>query len=442
MPEATAPPPPSFASLVQQFFTEYLVTQRALSPRTIASYRDALMLFLDFAHQRLGKPPTALRLADFQPDLILAFLDHLEQQRHNTVRSRNLRLTALRAFLKFAARRDLSSLYVIERALGVPMKRFERPMLGFLSREEMLAVMGEPGSTWTSQRDHLLLAMLYNTGARVSEIIGVRVADVVLDGPACVHLRGKGRKQRSVPLWKTTVQEVRAWLRRNPTLGGGAALLPNRNGQAMTRANVNQRLDIAVARASKDHSSLAKRSISPHSIRHYLPFLTMSSDAHEIIRKSLSRGAGMLDQTPDIVFSTLQTIQEGKQLVSRLIAPWSAARRGGLGKGLLLHRQCRVEIDLRGLHRFVSEPQCNHRTINACLEKVHGHGVPQAVNGHALLSQRRANFGCRHAMLGQQVLHAMDAERFTLGAGKEHLAITTLRLSHPGFQPAASKTCR
>jgi site-specific recombinase XerD len=268
MREATAPRPPSFASLVQQFFTEYLVTQRALSPRTIASYRDALMLFLDFAHQRLGKAPTALRLADIEPELILAFLDHLEQQRHNTVRSRNLRLTGLRAFLKFAARRDVSSLYVIERALGVPMKRFERPMLGFLSREEMLAVMGEPGNTWTSQRDHLLLAMLYNTGARVSEIIGVRVADVVLDGPACVHLRGKGRKQRSVPLWKTTVQEVRAWLRRNPTLGGGAALLPNRHGQAMTRGNVNQRLHIAVARASKAHSSLAKRSISPHTIRH------------------------------------------------------------------------------------------------------------------------------------------------------------------------------
>jgi site-specific recombinase XerD len=268
MRDATAPRPPSFASLVQQFFTEYLVTQRALSPRTIASYRDALMLFLDFAHRRLRKAPTALRLADIEPDLILAFLDHLEQQRHNTVRSRNLRLTALRAFLKFAARRDVSSLYVIERALGVPMKRFERPMLGFLSREEMLAVMGEPGSTWTSQRDHLLLAMLYNTGARVSEIIGVRVADVVLDSPACVHLRGKGRKQRSVPLWKSTVQEVRAWLRRNPALGADAALLPNRDGQAMTRSNVTQRLDIAVACAAKVHSSLAKRSISPHTIRH------------------------------------------------------------------------------------------------------------------------------------------------------------------------------
>src|ERR1700694_551475 len=177
MREATAPRPPSFASLVQQFFTEYLVTQRALSPCTIASYRDALMLFLDFVHQRLGKLPTALRPADIEPELILAFLDHPEQQRHNTVRSRTLRLTGLRAFLKFAARRDVSSLHVIERALGVPMKRFERPMLGFMSLEEMLAVMGQPGSTWTSQRDHLLLTMLYNTGARVSEIIGVRVAD-------------------------------------------------------------------------------------------------------------------------------------------------------------------------------------------------------------------------------------------------------------------------
>ena len=276
MGETSSPRPVLFAALVQQFFTDYLVTQRAVSPRTIASYRDALMLFLDFAHKRLGKSPTALRLTDIEPDLILAFLDHLESRRHNAVRSRNLRLTALRAFLKFAARRDVSSLYVIERALGVPMKRFERPMLGFLSREEMIAVLGEPGSSWTTQRDHLLLAMLYNTGARVSEITGVCVADVVLDGAPCVHLRGKGRKQRSVPLWKSTVQAVRAWLRRNPDLGAASALLPNRGGQAMTRSNVTQRLDIAVARATAIYPDLAKRRISPHIIRHYLPFLTMS----------------------------------------------------------------------------------------------------------------------------------------------------------------------
>ena len=268
MREIIAPRPPSFAELVQLFFTEYLVTQRALSPRTIASDRDAWMLFLDFAHKRLGKLPTALRLAEIEPDLILAFLDHLGQQRHNTVQSRNLRLAALRAFLKFAARRDLSSLHVIERALSVPMKRFEQPILGFLSREEMSAVIGQPGDSWTSQRDHLLLAMLYNTGARVSEIIGVRVADVVLDGAPCVHLHGKGRKQRSTPLWKTTVQEIRAWLRRNPTLSADAALLPNRAGHSMTRDNVNRRLDIAVARAALVHTNLAKRSVSPHSIRH------------------------------------------------------------------------------------------------------------------------------------------------------------------------------
>lgn len=268
MRKAIAPRPPSFASLVQQFFTEYLVAQRAVSPRTVACYRDALMLFLDFSSQRLKKAATSLKLNDIQPDLILAFLDHLERERHNAVRSRNLRLTALRAFLKFACRRDVASLHVIEQALAVPMKRFERPMLGFLTREEMLAVLGQPGETWTSQRDHLLLAMLYNTGARVSEIIGVRVADVVLDGGACVHLHGKGRKQRSVPLWHTTVAEIRAWRRANPTLRGETPLLPNREGQAMSRSNVVQRLELAVARAANQAPSIVKKRISPHIIRH------------------------------------------------------------------------------------------------------------------------------------------------------------------------------
>ena len=268
MRNSTAPKPSSFASLVQQFFTEYLVTQRALSPRTVACYRDALTLFLDFASRKLGKTPSVLRLVDIQPDLILAFLDHLEHERNNSVRSRNLRLTALRAFLKFASRRDVASLHIVERALAVPMKRFERPMLGFLTREEMVAVLGQPGSTWSSQRDHLLLAMLYNTGARVSEIIGVRVIDAILEGAACVHLQGKGRKQRSVPLWKTTVLEIRAWLRLNPQLRAEAVLLPNRDGHAMTRCNVGQRLNLAVARAAATVSSLAKKQVSPHTLRH------------------------------------------------------------------------------------------------------------------------------------------------------------------------------
>jgi site-specific recombinase XerD len=260
--------PPSFAALVQAFFAEHLTQQRALSPCTVTAYRDAFMLFLNFAQTRLSKSPAAMNLADITPELILAFLDHLERERHNSVCSRNARLAALRAFLKFAAHRDVSSLHVVERSLGVPMKRFERPMLGFLSRDEMLAVIGAPDDTWIGQRDHLLLGLLYNTGARVSEIIGVQVADVVVERVACVHLHGKGRKQRTVPLWRSTAKEVRAWLKLNPQLSATSPLLPNRDGLTMTRSNVTQRLALAVRSASKVNSDLAQRRISPHVIRH------------------------------------------------------------------------------------------------------------------------------------------------------------------------------
>jgi site-specific recombinase XerD len=265
---ASPEPPMSFPALVQAFFTDYLVEQRALSPQTVAGYRDAFTLFLTFAHRHLGKWPAAMSLSDITPALILAFLDHLERERHNSVRSRNIRLAALRAFLKFASHHDLSALQTIEQALAVPMKRFELPLPGFLSREEMLAIIGDPGTTWVSRRGHLLLGLLYNTGARVSEIIHVKVADVMLDGAACIHLHGKGRKQRAVPLWKSTVKEIRAWLRMNLKLGDNSALLPNRDGLPMTRNNVTQRLSLAAAKASQTVTSLLGRHISPHCIRH------------------------------------------------------------------------------------------------------------------------------------------------------------------------------
>ena len=152
--------PPSFPALVQQFFTEYLVAQRALSPRTVACYRDAMTLFLGYATEHLGKSPMAVQLIDITPELVLKFLAHLERERHNSVRSRNLRLTALRSFLKFAGRRDVTALHTVERVMAVPMKRFERPLLGHLTRPEMIAVLGQPGTDWTSRRDHLLLSLL------------------------------------------------------------------------------------------------------------------------------------------------------------------------------------------------------------------------------------------------------------------------------------------
>ena len=260
---------PSFPALVQAYFGEYLTQQRALSPQTVATYRDGFVLFLEFAEERLGKAPSAMALADVTPELIMAFLEHLERQRHNSVRSRNARLAALRSFLKFAGHRDVASLQVVERALGVPVKRFDRPMFGYLTREEILAVIGESGDSWLSQRDHALFLLMYNTGARVSEVIGVKVGDVVLDAnAACVHLHGKGRKQRSVPLWRSTVKALRAWLHVNPQFDGTSPLLPNRSGHEMTRANVTLRLASALQRATETQPARAKRKVSPHTIRH------------------------------------------------------------------------------------------------------------------------------------------------------------------------------
>lgn len=260
--------PPSFAALVHSFFSEHLTQQRAVSPCTVATYRDAFVLFLNFTAGHLHKQPTAIRLDDLTPTLILAFLDHLEHERGNTVRTRNARLAMLRTFLKFAGHRDVGALGFIEQALGVPMKRFERPILGFLSPEEMLAIIGKPGATWTSRRDHLLWQMLYNTGARVSEIIGVCVSDVLLDGVACVHLHGKGRKQRTMPLWRSTTKAIRTWLKFNPELTPTSTLLPNREGHQMTRTNVAQRLALAVSAATSAMPSLGDHRISPHTIRH------------------------------------------------------------------------------------------------------------------------------------------------------------------------------
>ena len=275
------PASPTFASLVQEFFTDYMVHQRALSPCTVASYRDTFVLLLRFAEKQLGKAPVGVQLADINATFLAAFLDHLEGERHNSVRSRNIRLAAVRSFLKFAARRDLANLRVIEQALAVPMKRFDRKMVGFLPREQMLAVIDVPTDSWIGQRDRLLLALMFNTGARVSEIIGVRVADVVLGPTSSIRLRGKGRKQRSLPLWKTAAKAVRDWLDLNPQLHADAPLLPRRDGKAMTRANVAQRLKLAVEAATKTYPDLAKMAVTPHIVRHSTAMSLLQSGADE-----------------------------------------------------------------------------------------------------------------------------------------------------------------
>jgi integrase/recombinase XerD len=269
----------TLATLLQAFFLERLIAQRNASPQTVAAYRDSFRLLLEFAHKHVGKAPERLELNDVDAPLVLAFLDHLERDRHNTVRSRNARFAAIRSFMHFAAFKDPTALPSIYRVLAIPMKRFDRPLLGFLSKGEIQAILDAPSTDrWSGQRDRIMFATLYNTGARVSELTGLRVADVVLDGSACVHLHGKGRKNRSVPLWRTTTTQLRQWLPRIDSRPD-RPLFPSAAGSRLTRPAVTARLRLAVQQAAVQCPSLTNRRVAPHCVRHYLPFLTMSRSA-------------------------------------------------------------------------------------------------------------------------------------------------------------------
>lgn len=168
-----------FPTLLQDFFQRRMVAELGASAHTIASYRDTFELLLRYAERRTGRTPSALTLPDLDAPLILSFLDHLESARSCCPRTRNLRLTAVRSFMRYASVRDPTSLPVAQRVLAIAGKRFDRPILGFLSRDEVQALLDAPDrTTWSGQRDATLFAVLYNTGARVSEITRLRIADV------------------------------------------------------------------------------------------------------------------------------------------------------------------------------------------------------------------------------------------------------------------------
>lgn len=258
----------SFPTLLQDFFVRRLVTERAASAQTIASYRDTFELLLRFVEQRTGRSPVKLTIVDLDAPTILAFLDHLEEHRGNSPRTRNLRLTAVRSFMRYASIRDPTVLPVAQRVLAIPTKRYDRPALAFLSRAEIAALLDAPDrGTFSGQRDAALLATLYNTGARVSEIIRLNVEDILLDRELAVHLHGKGRKERVVPLWKSTAGTLRRWI---PRLLGGTEqpVFPNRAGARLSRSGVEHRLRVAVQKATTRCPSLGSKRISPHTLRH------------------------------------------------------------------------------------------------------------------------------------------------------------------------------
>jgi len=272
-----AAPAPNFSGLLQQFFLERLIQQRHASTRTIEAYRDSFRRLFVFAQRRLRKCPTALELKDLTADFVLEFLKHLENERHNSIRSRNARFAALRSFMRYVAFKEPSALALTQSVLAIPMKRFERPLVGFLSREHMQAVLEAPDpSTWSGQRDRVMLATLYNTGARVSELIGMRIADFSCESGPAIHIRGKGRKERQVPLWPDTARQLRRYLRQYPR-EAHQPLFTNRARQALTRVGVTERLKLAARIAARRYPELAKQRTSPHLVRHSLAMHLLQS---------------------------------------------------------------------------------------------------------------------------------------------------------------------
>jgi integrase/recombinase XerD len=258
----------TLAPTPQAFFTDRLARQRQASPHTVAAYRDALKLLLAFAAQRTGKQPSDLAITDLDAPLTGAFLDHLEQERGNGVRTRNARLAAVHALFRFAALRHPENAAVIQRVLAIPPKRFDRKLVTYLTEPETTALLAAPDTaTWTGRRDHALLTLAIQTGLRVSELAALARADIRLGTGAHVNCLGKGRKQRITPLTFTTIAVVSAWLTEHRGLPTDP-LFPTRHGTSMSRDAIERRLTKHAVSAAQSEPTLAEKKISPHVLRH------------------------------------------------------------------------------------------------------------------------------------------------------------------------------
>jgi site-specific recombinase XerD len=256
------------APTLQGFFTERLVSQRRVSPRTVACYRDSLRLLLTFAQKRTGKPPNALDWADLDAALITAFLEHLETQRHNTTRTRNLRLTAIRSLFTYAALRHPEHAALIQQVLAIPAKRFGKQLISFLTAAEIDALLAACDlSRWEGRRDRALLLMAVQTGLRVSELTGLNCGDVTLGTGASVRCLGKGRKHRAVPLTTPTQAVLRVWMteRAGPP---GQPLFPTRTGRRLSTDAVQRLVHQHAATAAFHCPSIRPDKLHPHTLRH------------------------------------------------------------------------------------------------------------------------------------------------------------------------------
>jgi site-specific recombinase XerD len=261
-------PTTDLAPLLERFFTQRLMQERRVSPHTIGSYRDTFRLFLKFAQQPLHKPPCSLFFEDIDAPLVTSFLDHLEKQRGLSVRSRNLRLTAIHSFFRYLAYELPTHSAQIQRVLAIPSKRFTRTLVRFLTRPEVDALLAAPDQrTWIGRRDHAFILTAVQTGLRVSEITAATREDLVLGTGAHIRVLGKGRKERCTPLAKPTVAVLKSWLR-EPVCGDGRLLFPNVKGERLSVHVVQYMLAKHAANAASVCSSLKGKRVTVHLLRH------------------------------------------------------------------------------------------------------------------------------------------------------------------------------
>ena len=266
------------APTLQAFFTTRLITQRNCSPQTIAAYRDTFRLLLAFAQKQTGKRPFQLDIDDLDAPLIGAFLQHLEDDRGNSPRTRNARLGAIHSLYRFAALEHPEHAHTIARVMAIPTKRHERNIVSYLNLEESKALLAAPDrSTWLGRRDHALLLIAIQTGVRVSELIGLRVADISLSNGAHLKIMGKGRKERATTLTGETVAVLRQWLKER--YGQPAdPLFPTRQGRPLNRRTVGVLVAKHAASAAGDCPSLQGKRITPHTLRHTNAMLLRAKD--------------------------------------------------------------------------------------------------------------------------------------------------------------------
>ena len=253
---------------LQAFFTSRLIRQRQASPSTIAAYRDTWRLLLGYCFARTGKQPSDLQITDLDAPLIAAFLDHLEQDRGNSARTRNARLAAIHSLFGYAALQHPEHAELIARVLAIPPKRYDKALVTWLAEDELDALLAAPDKTTRAgRRDHAMILLAAQTGLRISELTGLTRSDVRLGAGPHVSCHGKGRKQRITPLTKTTVTVLRAWLAERHAQPG-QPLFPNRTGGRLSRDAVERRLASHLATATEYCPSLKTKNVTAHTLRH------------------------------------------------------------------------------------------------------------------------------------------------------------------------------